>query len=568
MQRLSIISLAFSSCFVFGQLDRSHEFKIMPLSLKVGEQSINLPSGRLVFHDAVLAQVAVPWDFGSDLVIGYIPVAGSMETEVSFSRPQDSRVAKHNLDGMELLRKNKLIVDSSDDEIKNARIIGNGVIFSAIEFKGVMAPMPEDLQKTAQKTLDKFIKQRDEVYYPTEYSLDPVLGALCARLNGKGYLYVDYTPFGEPFGFFVDAFRNFKMGYVSFDSFDGTQKLESHLVIDLFQDLMVPRINTLTADHLKVHLETDSLKTLNLDAHVTYTDVQGGERYIYFDLFSDRAAMRYKTRDLEQHELGFGSLVTPSGNPEIEEFGHVTLKELIHYKRGMEKHQVTLTSVKDDSGADLRFVHTCDGLIVELPTATQPNQTFTLHFKYGGGGAIAQDFGNQLVHFDQYAWWPRPYRYNARPSLELSYKLPDPWIMIAAGTQKDTGSDKKSNWGTFVDSHKMVNPNVILGNYKQITQKHKGYAIHFYAYAQEKKITIKKIDTLAVQFLEFYGNLFGVVPFEEFSIIELASLQGVQHPIPGVIVVDDQTFNRFLPVYVGPKKQTPIRFVASTSHWL
>ncbi len=527
-----------------AQFDRLNEISVHPQAIAIAQQNMKLPSGSIQFEDVVLAQITIPWDHGADLPIGYIPLSGVITATLDLKQPQDGRVAKHNLAGLELVRGRHVEIQGEGDLVSSVSIKGKGIIFSAIDLKGSVMALPADLKEKAENVIRDYLENRDEIFFPTKMCMEPLLATLCARLNHKGYLFFDFTTDDKPFAFFVDAFRNFKMGLIAFDRFDDVLKAETHVVVDLIPDFRQPRIHTVGADYLQATVSTDNLKQLDFDVQVQYTDPQGGDRYIYLDLMSERSAKRFKTRDIEQHSLGFGSLVETAGQSEVEEFGYVTVKDLIHYKRNMEKHAIVLRSVKSSDGEELRFAHQNDGLVVELPMASQAGKPFNLSFNYGGN-ALAQDFGNQLVHFDEYAWWPQPYYYNARPSVNISFKLPKPWLLVSPGKLSKEGHDKEMNWGTFTDERRLLNPNIILGNLKQITYSHKGFDVNYYSYAQEKKTTVKKMDKLAVQYLDFYGNLLGVVPFEEFSVVEVPSLQALRRPVPGVIAVDEQTFNRF-----------------------
>lgn len=551
--------LAFSATLLMAQFEHVGELKIHPQAVLVPDHVMNLPSGELSFQDVKLAQVFMPWEYGAELVVAYVPVRGAVAATIRFERSQDGRVAKHNFDGIELLRRNQIQAVGDGDVLQSVTIRKDGLLFSSIDIQGTATSLSVDERKSAEKAIRDFNKQRSETYYPTDFSLDPLMGSLCGRLNHKGYLYFDYSVGGSLFGFFVDAFRNFKMGVIAFDRFDGTLKAETFMTVDLIEDLRFPQIQTLRADQLTAYLQADDLKSMRFDTQVTYTSMNGGERYLYLDLFSERAPKRFKSRDIEQHELNYGSLYTAEGNQDEEAFGRVALKELIHYPRNASKHAIDLHSVTNEEGDPLRFAHLYDALIVELPQAPQAGESFTLKFSYSGA-ALAQDFGYQLVHFDEYAWWPRPYFYNARPAVSISYSLPRPWVMVAPGKFTDLSKQKKVNAGSFVEERRVLNPNIILGNLKMITHEHKDFSVHYYAYAQQKRIVIKKIDKLGNQYLQFYANLFGVVPFEQFSVVEIPTLQRMEHAIPGVIAVDEKTFNRFSPSEKGSARVSTTTF--------
>ncbi|MCB1052583.1 MAG: hypothetical protein KDC71_18420 [Acidobacteria bacterium] len=533
--------------FLIGLHVFAQSLEVQNTGILIAEKDFQLPKGTIHIQNGLFAPVTLKWGELAPLTIGYVQLSGESSASIRFETAMEGRAAHYNLDGVELTKRSGLNAEMEGNIIKTMTIKGRGLWFSSILFQGESQSLDEKEFNQAKKVLSHFQDNRNSVYYPTELCPDPEMGAYAATANGQNFIYWSLLDTGSPYAYFFDGFRTLQHGIVVFNELDSITRQESHFLSSALPDLHQPQYPNLTVTALKGDISSPDNRQINFNLDVTYVEPLGGIRILYFDLMSSRTAMREKNKHVDQHQLNFGSITSTrigqEGNPDQDNFGALTVLDLVQYKHDDPDSSTSIQSIKNAEGKELPHYLKSDALLVDLGTATTQNQPFTLHFEYGGR-LLAQDLGMEMVHWDGYAWFPRGLLHWARPTLDLNITVQSPWLAIGPGVQKRT-SEGKQNKVHLLEQHPVSHPNLFLGKYHEFEYETQKKTARYYSYAQNRKSSVGNMHKLTEQFLGFYSQILGVIPYEEFSIIETKDFMQPHHQTSGLLVFTSETFERF-----------------------
>jgi hypothetical protein len=520
------------------------EPRILDHQIAVSSHEWRLPSGLVRFENMVLVPIALEFS-GGTRVIGYAQASGNASASLDFRDPAQGRVAQYNLEGVELGKRSSLNALEDQGRISSLTLKGSGLWFTSLTLEGEKQELSAEARKRAEAQLERHRSNRETLHLPTELCLQPELAALSAVVDGRPYLAWLQLIDGPANLYFLDGLRTMNMGIVVFNERDGISRPQAQFLAGALPDPRQANFANLGVTQLSGTISSADNRVLNFDLTVDYLDPLGGSQLLYLHLLGSRSAKRLKNSDSDRYQLNFGSISeTDSGaRPAEDPFGRADQLDLLEQRRHQEGKLNLVRSVRNSKGEELPFHQLGDGLVVDLTRKTTQGESFRLSFAYGGQ-LLAQDLGMEIVHWDGLAWFPRGNEAHARPSLDLEITVQEPWLAIGPGSceRKEEG---KSRILKLKETHPVSHANFIVGKFHENSHISGDTTIQYYSYAQNRKQAVAKMQGLASQFLNFYSQLLGGLPYRSFAVVELKEFMLPRQQTSGLLTFPTEAFERF-----------------------
>jgi len=211
------------------------------------------------------------------------------------------------------------------------------------------------------------------------------------------------------------------------------------------------------------------------------------------------------------------------------------------YDSNGKARNYTLKSVTDATGKPLSFHHLDDRLVVGLPEAVPPGETFKLQFEIAGNFLIRPN-SDSFWQLGTEPWFPQPDLNGQFYTVHSTVKVKKPFIAFAPGV-----TVRRLEEGEFnVVENKIDKPVqfavVHAGRYFYEEEVHDGITIRIASYAMKNPAAMKKLSNLAFKMIKFYEPFLGPFPFKEFNIIEINEYGYGQAP-PATMFITKEAFS-------------------------
>ena len=210
------------------------------------------------------------------------------------------------------------------------------------------------------------------------------------------------------------------------------------------------------------------------------------------------------------------------------------------FDRKGERRDVKLVSVTDDQKKPLFFDHREHRLMVVLPEAVPPDQSFKIHYKIRGDYLIRPG-GDKFWQLGVTSWFPQPELNGQYYTVNSTVRVEKPFVPFTPGETLFRGEEDGFN---VVKSRidKPVQFTVVnAGNYSFHEKKEEGLTVRVASYGVKKPRAMKKLANLAHGMIKYYEPWLGPFPFKEFNILEINSFGFGQAP-PGTMYITQEAF--------------------------
>jgi hypothetical protein len=200
-----------------------------------------------------------------------------------------------------------------------------------------------------------------------------------------------------------------------------------------------------------------------------------------------------------------------------------------------------LRNVTDESGRALLFDHRDGAVILEAPSAVEPNTPLKIRFEIEGDFLIRPG-GDNYWELGVEPWFPQPDLSGQYYTFHAKIRVKKPFVPFASGTTIARTAEGDENVLETRIEQPVAFAVVLAGRYEFYEEKRDKLTIRVASYGGRNERAMKQLAGLAFGIIEYYENFLGPFPFPEFDILEINEYGFGQAP-PGVMFITREAFN-------------------------
>lgn len=263
-----------------------------------------------------------------------------------------------------------------------------------------------------------------------------------------------------------------------------------------------------------------------------------------------------------------GLLLKPKIDMEIESNFDGLRTLPMDFISGDEQHEVKVTALTDGAGKPLDYIHKGGNLLVVVPKALKKGERTKVHIEYTADyirpdasigaalddpdvppeiksilktklSAILQDYATFTL-LNTYPWFPQA-GFLKRHTLDLTIKVPTPYLAVASGVTKKRWTEEGYNCLHTTETVPIALSSVLFGRYIMRSDTSARPAIHVYTLAKQQKQADDILEESRSIVTE-YEKWFGPFPFDELDVSQMGFFYGFGQAPPGLVQLTGEAF--------------------------
>ena len=206
----------------------------------------------------------------------------------------------------------------------------------------------------------------------------------------------------------------------------------------------------------------------------------------------------------------------------------------------LDRRDLHVRRIADESGRDLAFHHKDDSLLVGLGAPAPRDKPIRLHFEIEGP-ILIRPRNDSYWQLGPGPWFPQPEIVGRCYTFRATVKVRKPFIAFGPGKTVARREEGDFNVLEGRCDAPIRNATILAGQYEFLEDTRAGLTIRVATYADIRKDSIEKLTNMAFGVIGFYEPFLGRFPFDEYTIIEINSYGWGLAP-PGMMFITKEVF--------------------------
>ncbi len=207
----------------------------------------------------------------------------------------------------------------------------------------------------------------------------------------------------------------------------------------------------------------------------------------------------------------------------------------------LERRDVHLKSVTEESGSVLPFDHRNDSLLVGLGRVVPNGSPLRLKFELEGP-ILIRPKSLSYWQLGPGPWFPQPEMGGQSYTFRASVKVRKPFVAFAPGVTLARREEGDYNVLESNCDKPVQYATILAGKYESAEETREGLTIRVATYAGIDKSSVGKLMNTSFGIIGFYETFLGPFPFDEYTIVEI-NQYGFGLAPPGMMFITKELFN-------------------------